>query len=987
MPSGVVGGASNKLERQRARRRFFDLFAQSQDWRGAAEAAGVSERTGRRWHTEALTLSRRALPRALANPTRFVGRSRDIETIANHFRAGARLVTVVGAPGMGKTRLAARILGERLWGGAVGYFCDLQAARTVDDLCAVLSQALEAPLVSANGRDAVDHLGRVLSVREACCVVLDNFEQLVEAGALAVSRWMQTAPHVQFLVTSRRRLRLEWEQVHALEPLSLPDLEPTEASTLNGDAVELFVDRGTRADSMFRIDAFPTEDVVALVHRLEGIPLAIELAAGQMARLTPRGLLDLLEQDALRLRSPYRDAERRHATLQSAIEGSWHLLSSKEQSALARLSVFRGGFDPEAAAVVGTLGNDRATASFDTLADRLREMSLLRSIEGEPRGARRWDLFMSIRDFASERLREMGDEGAARSAHAQYFLDWGERRALEIPTAKGLEARAALTGELDNLRAAFEWWAAQADHSGLDVRPALRMGLVIGAATRHPLPRLAIDVLTRALVLAREASDVPDIGTLLAKLRLARAAVCRDTGDHSLAEADLAEARGVGDHDSVVAGEIEYESGMLCLFKGLPHPARAHLERALDLSTVAQDPHLEGRAHSALGWVLAEAFQDPRAFGHHEQAASKLQMAGDAYEEAIARRTWNCHRMFFQRGEAIDALSRLAETFALAHGHQDRVFALHNLGMCHLDRGQFELAREFFDRAYDEALRHGFLRCDGILEFCRGLASDTMGSLEEAAEAYSRSTEKLASVGDVRFEALALTFMGGLEARRGDPERAESLLGRAALLTERSGDAGHRNLVELQRGQVELAYSRRAQRLGRREESETLHTRATDRATAARGPGQSQYNRLVRLPLVRCSFEARLILRSLELELKNVNDQRPALCVWDEGGAFQIAGRPRVVLPRGPVIRGTLMLLVRHRVNSPGVPLHTDELLAQVWPGERILPDSASVRVRNTIARLRRAGLDGVLLTDESGYLLDPDVPLRVVELTSAAAV
>ncbi len=280
----------------------------------------------------------RAIPRHLpAERDAFVGRGADLQAIARHFDTGARLVTLLGPGGTGKTRLAVRYghawLGD--WPGGV-WFCDLSEASTLDGIHYAAGSALGVRLGAG---DAAAQLAEAIAGRGRCLVVLDNFEQVAQHAAATVGRWLDGAPEAAFMVTSRERLNLAGEVVQPVEPLPL-----------DGPAIELFVVRARAQRPDFVLDDAQRAVVAEVTSLLDGLPLAIELAAARIAVLSPAQLL-------LRLRDRFkllagRGGTGRQATLRAAIDWSWQLLTAWEQSAFEQCSVFEGGFTLAAAEAV-----------------------------------------------------------------------------------------------------------------------------------------------------------------------------------------------------------------------------------------------------------------------------------------------------------------------------------------------------------------------------------------------------------------------------------------------------------------------------------------------------------------------------------------------------------------------------------------------------------------------------------------------------------
>ena len=290
----------------------------------------------------------------------FVGRARALADLDRAFDLGARLVTLVGAPGIGKTRLARRwaeLSGGRFLGGGGVWFCALTEARDAAFVCDAVARALSMsvpPTSSTEG--AMAWIGEALAERGEVLLVLDDCDALARQVGRCAEAWCLRAPEARLLSTSRERLHVGGEHLIELGPLDVADealpLFDERARAARGGEAEPFDDRATR---------------LALVRELDGIPLAIELAAARSRVLSPAQILSRLSQKLELLADPSRG---RHATLRSAIDASWEGLSNVERSALAQCAVFSGGFTIDAAERVLDVGGESVLEVIASLRDK-----------------------------------------------------------------------------------------------------------------------------------------------------------------------------------------------------------------------------------------------------------------------------------------------------------------------------------------------------------------------------------------------------------------------------------------------------------------------------------------------------------------------------------------------------------------------------------------------------------------------------------------
>ncbi len=381
--------------------------------RAALIAARGAVPTDRPATPRAADVARPPLP---APPTSFVGRAGEAAAVvALLARDDVRLVTLTGPGGVGKTRLALRAAHELAAGFADGAaFIDLTPLTEPDLVAPTVATALGVR--AAGDRPIAERLVEALRDRDLL-LVLDNFEQVVEAAPL-VAGLLAACPRLTALVTSREPLRLSAEHVFSVPPLGVPEADAGAMvdATAHSDAFRLFVERARSARSDFAVTAANTPMIAEIVRHLDGLPLAIELAAARVATLPPRALLARLEHRLPLLADGPRDAEPRHRTMRDAIAWSNELLSAAEQTAFRRLAVFVDGCALEAIEAVLGPGAD-ALAIVPSLVGK----SLLRQEEG-PDGEPRFRMLETIREFGLEQLGARGEEIAARDAHAAYIL-------------------------------------------------------------------------------------------------------------------------------------------------------------------------------------------------------------------------------------------------------------------------------------------------------------------------------------------------------------------------------------------------------------------------------------------------------------------------------------------------------------------------------------------------------------------------------------
>jgi predicted ATPase/class 3 adenylate cyclase len=400
--------------------------------------------------------------------TSFVGRAREVAEVTD-ILSQTRLLTLTGPGGTGKTRLALKVAADHLDRFSDGvFFVDLSPIADPSLVPSAIAQALVVR--GEPGRDLLDMLADHLRDRQVL-LVLDNSEQVIEAG-LAVARLLDISPRLTVLVTSRIPLRISGETEYQVPPLAhpesaeLPDLDLITSS----EAVALFTERAAAVQPGFRITEENAVTVAEITARLDGLPLAIELAASRLNVLSPDALLARLGQRLSLLTGGARDLPERHRTLLATISWSHDLLSPEEQRLFARLAVFSGGWTLESAEIVCQPGLDlKVLQGLGSLVDH----SLVRRMETQD-GEVRFSMLDTIREFSTDRLSESDEVENIRARHLEYMRDLLEEAEPQLVGEAQAEWLRRLDREHDNLRAALDWAARSGDAaSGLRAASAV----------------------------------------------------------------------------------------------------------------------------------------------------------------------------------------------------------------------------------------------------------------------------------------------------------------------------------------------------------------------------------------------------------------------------------------------------------------------------------------------------------------------------------
>ncbi|MGY1777216.1 ATP-binding protein [Geodermatophilus sp. SYSU D00804] len=584
-------------------------------------------------------------------PTPMVDRTAELATVTGLLGDPAvRLVVLTGPGGIGKTRLALAAAAAVEPGRDGVWFVDLSGVRDRADVPAAVAEAVG---VSAEGsRPLLDQVADRLAGRRALLVV-DNLEQ-VAGAAPDLAALLARCPLTQLLVTSRAVLRLRGEHDVPIEPLRTPAADEVPGSA---PAVELFVARARQADPSFALTAATAGPVTELVRRLDGLPLAVELAAARVRTLPPRLLLARLDR-ALDLGDPDVDVPDRQRTLRSTIAWSHDLLDERGRALLARLSVCADGCTLDTAEVVGAGRGEDGAADLDvleTLSDLVGHSLVTPTDTGD--GEPRFRMLELVRAFAAERLRERGEEEATRVRWAQHLARLGAEAGAGLAGPAARLWRDRLDAETADLRAALRW-AVATDHADLAVR--LTAPLVRWWWARGLLPAMA-GLAEQTAALPSAAALPPD---LAGRLAWARAALRIALGDRASAAGLL---------DGVVDDARRRDDAWL-----LGHALGA---RAMSLSPADPrvvpllDEALDQLRRSGDGWSVAFSgmLRVGVALAGGDVAAAE-RVAGEARELAAAAADDQLAALL---GDALALAALLAGDLPRARARLDEAVALH----------------------------------------------------------------------------------------------------------------------------------------------------------------------------------------------------------------------------------------------------------------------------------------------------------------------
>ena len=621
--------------------------------------------------------------------TSFIGRERETAEVKRSL-GDVRLLTLTGPGGCGKTRLALAVgegLTERFEGGV--WWVEL----------APVSDPALVPRAVASALGVHEQVGLTLGdlLRDhleprRLLLILDNCEHLIEACATLANTLLRACPDLRILATSREAMGIAGENVVLVPSLSLPDPQAAPEGLPRGDAVRLFVDRATTVAPGFALDEQNAPALARICQRLDGLPLAIELAAAKVKVLSAEQISTRLDDRFRLLGTNSRTILPHHRTLRATMDWSHELLGRKEQILFRRLSVFSGGFTLEAAEEVcawGDIGEREVLAWLSRLVDKSLVLS------GEQGGEARYHLLETVREYGQERLQDSGEAARTRRRHGAFFLDLAERAETGLTGARQGWWLDRLEAELDNLRAAIGWSLGEEPEAGLRLAgalwefcymrghygegrewlegalarsggasPAFHAKALAGAGVLDLLQceyDRATGMLEESLAIYQELEDGWGIGTALQSL----GSIARERGRYAEAEAlhneSLALQRELGNEEGI-ARSLD-GLGFAAWLQGDPGLAWSFCSEALNLYRGLQDT--EGIAWSLVNLGAAAQYRDDlgRATALLEESLALSREAG--YKEGIA---WSLNQLGIvaqRQGDHEQATAFLRESFEL----------------------------------------------------------------------------------------------------------------------------------------------------------------------------------------------------------------------------------------------------------------------------------------------------------------------------------
>ncbi len=684
--------------------------------------------------------------------TPLVGREAELRTVLDLLRE-SRLVSLLGAGGTGKTRLAlraAQLSADRFPDGVA--FVDLAPLADPELIAAAMLRSLGIAANPVEGTE--DQLKRALRPRRMLMVV-DNLEHLT-AGASLLSRLLAAAPGLVLLATSRVVLRLYGEQQFRVRPLPLPDdsMAATAESISASDAVELFKQRARAVRSDFEPIGAELIAVAEICRVLGGLPLAIELAAAQIRTFSASDILERLDGRTQQLGGGPRDRPHRQQSLTAALAWSEGLLTAEQRRLLAYLGVFAGSFDAAAAAAVTGLPVEHVLA----LLIELDEQSLLEPSDRAIVAAPRFRLLEPVREYALTRLGEFVDVDDVRRAHLSYFCRTAQLMGPPRPGADSDPDLYRLYLDQANIRAALDWAVSRAADDDDCLLDALRLVTASGRMwSRRSLMAEGMAYLQHLLAIEADTRAAPPELRMVALLQAASFGCMRNDLDqtHQLAGAALALAGELD--DAKVASKAHRLLGEAALAAGSIDEAMAHFDRQLELGRRAGDSALTGDALNMMGQGYARMGRLAEARTTLLAALPEMESAGDL--DLVGAVIGSLADVAFRAGdvdEAAECWVAMLQIHREARTYRGMAYGLEGCATVEARRGRARKALEFASAAQRVRDAGGWILPEPEQRMLLAALAQPVGLLGEAERRQAISDGRRRDLEEIVDEAVAI---------------------------------------------------------------------------------------------------------------------------------------------------------------------------------------------------------------------------------------
>jgi predicted ATPase/DNA-binding CsgD family transcriptional regulator len=595
--------------------------------------------------------------------TSFVGRKQELAEV-ERLISTSHVVTLTGAGGCGKTRLALRVAGETpdRFGDGV-WWVELAVLSDPTLLPQAILQALRLP--ESPSRTSLDLLADYFQAKHSL-LILDNCEHIIDACARLVSHLLQSCPQLNIIVTSREALNIDGELAWIVPSLQIPTIQSS--STISDleqyDAVRLFVARASIIAPDFALTKQNVDAVIKICQRLDGMPLAIELAASRIKVLQVEQIAERLDNALQLLTQGKRTAPSRHQTLRATMDWSYHLLSEAEKKLFQRLAVFAGGFTLEAAEAI-CAGDGVKPGDILEIVASLVNKSLLVLVEwnigfqAPAEGSLRYRFLEPVRQYAREKLAESGEEMFIRDRHLSYLHDWIQTTETKLYMAEQLIQLAKLDQDLDNIRAALQW--------ALRIQPAIALRMVTALTLFWNVRGYTTEGRRwgEQALQQTEQDLTPEVQGARARALITVAFLTMTQGDYQTTSDLIGQAIPVlrTQNDQLGLARALFVQSTVMSFLGQPSVVRSAAEESFEIGVQLDDPFILSITSAIMAGALFRVGEMMIARRFMEEALTSSRRFGSPM--ALAFSLWGAGMGAFSQGNLKTAHAYIEESLAL----------------------------------------------------------------------------------------------------------------------------------------------------------------------------------------------------------------------------------------------------------------------------------------------------------------------------------
>ncbi len=780
----------------------------------------------------------------------FVNRQASLRALEEYFDHSHRVVTLLGPGGMGKSRLAIRYGSLRLsdYDGGVWFF-DLSEATDLKDVLLTVSTVLSVPMNKVHSEaEMSEQLGFAIAGRGSILLILDNFEHVAQEAQHVVGQWMLHARSAHFIVTSRMRLGVAGERIFHLDPLN------------EDHSVMLFESCAVNHDASYQLDEQETACVKDIVSRLDGIPLGIELAAGQVKGLSLTDILTHLKNKIDLAAAHEQDDKSKQQTLNATIDWSWGLLESWEQSALMWCALFRNGFYLESAEDVVAFDDDDVPWVLDII-ESLHDKSFLHTWDvHEFPDEIRFGMYESVRDYALQALSQSTENEKARLGHASYFLKMGREWSDGLSGAEGVKCLDRLALERDNLNATHDYFLEKDPAKAIEVLLCMHPFFLI----RSPLEQYGT-MLDRSLALAQKQNS-----QLEARVLQARGEWWWQRDEMEHAYQDYSAARQIFQSNKDLQREAQTVLQMGNAVHNTQRQASLDYWRAAQaLAETAQDGPTHAKATAQIGRITKNVKM-------LEEAIAFFERVQDRFNEESWRIVLGTLHLDQERfDEAQDCYIRALGMARSIKDRRSEGVILGSLGIIQAEKGMVPSAAHLYEAAMSKLEEVGARVAESV--FLGNLATLYFqdGQLGKARETYEAAIHIYESRGDKLNLAYFKAFFGALLAEEGEIETAQANMCEAAEVLKEIGDDLGVAAVSVCEGLVDVARARVAKQNNDMATAQLHFKAALERKSQAEKKGPVSVAHPQGQPsLATQSGDVRDSLKFLELSLRRYSENR-----------------------------------------------------------------------------------------------------------------